>query len=321
MAYIKNQCLKDLYPDSRTMLAAAYAYAGDKKVARELLPNTLAGSSVERQMGGNLNSAIRTDAIVLGVLADLDPSSPAVPKLIRRLTSGIDKNKGYWGTTQENAFAFMALGKILKHKGKAAYSGVVLANGKEIATFDSKNTKRISNNQLGQGKITIKVEGTGDCYYYAESSGISTSQVPEVDQGIVVRRDFLDRFGHRLDLKHVKQGDLVMARITVKVNQAMENVAIIDLLPTGLEIENPRLASGAKIEWMSSELFTPNYMDIRDDRLMLFANFDDAGTKSFYYALRAVAKGTFTVPPVQAECMYEPDVYSIASSGQMQVVE
>lgn len=71
------------------------------------------------------------------------------------------------------------------------------------------------------------------------------------------------------------------------------------------------------MDWLDSDQFEPKYIDIRDDRILLFANFDEAGTKYFYYAVRAVSCGTFVVPPIKAECMYEPEVTSLASGGKM----
>ncbi len=39
------------------------------------------------------------------------------------------------------------------------------------------------------------------------------------------------------------------------------------------------------------------------------------------FAVRAVSRGTFTLPPIKAECMYEPEVYSVTADGVMVVEE
>lgn len=315
MSYIKSQRLDVLYSESRTMLAAAYYYAGDKKTARSLIPTTLSFFDSKRQKGGNFNSPIRNNAIVLGLLADMDPTHPAIPKLIDSLSQSATAEQ--WGTTQENAFAFMALGKIMKQKENASYKGEVHVDGQKIASFDSSGIKLINDQQLGKGKISIKLSGKGDCYYYAATSGIPTGIVDKpVAKGIDVKRDIFTRSGQPVNLSQIKQGDLLVAKITIKTfEENTDNVVIVDLLPAGLEIENPRLASSAKINWLSDDLFTPSYMDIRDDRLILFADFEDSGTYTFYYAIRAVSCGTFYLPQIKAECMYAPEVYSLNSGG------
>jgi len=40
----------------------------------------------------------------------------------------------------------------------------------------------------------------------------------------------------------------------------------------------------------------------------------------FYYSLRAICAGEFKVPPIAAECMYNPLIASSASSGTMTIV-
>ena len=61
-------------------------------------------------------------------------------------------------------------------------------------------------------------------------------------------------------------------------------------------------------------------MDIRDDRLLLFTSLRKAGTYQFYYALRAVTCGEFFLPPIKAECIYDPEIQSVAGSGSFTVV-
>ncbi|NLG83750.1 MAG: hypothetical protein GX493_03875 [Firmicutes bacterium] len=318
MAFIKGQQLSQLMPDSRAQLAAAYYYANDRQTAREILPNTFAAYTGKRETGGNFNSAVRSDAIILSVLADLDPSHPAVPKLVERLVDAIRIDN--WGTTQENAFALMALGKLLHRKEAADYTGEVLLNGKVIAVFDAKGTKRLGDQRLGEGKIAIRVEGVGECYYYAEATGVPEKPPAAASHGLRVEREFFDRHGRTLDPERIRQGDLVVVGLTIETEEDnVKNVVLVDLLPAGLEIENPRLATSAELGWVSEKSFTPTYLDIRDDRLIVFADFGRAGTYRFYYAARAVSRGTFVLPSLRAECMYEPEVYGVTSGGKVRI--
>ncbi len=60
--------------------------------------------------------------------------------------------------------------------------------------------------------------------------------------GLEIERQFLNREGQALDLSDVKQGDLVVIKTRVRsVSGPVQNVAIVNLLPSGLEVENPRL--------------------------------------------------------------------------------
>jgi uncharacterized protein YfaS (alpha-2-macroglobulin family) len=319
MAYIKSFTMPKLVDYSRAQLAAAYCYAGDRNTARQLMPATFTVANGTRQSGGNLNSPIREDAIILGALADLNPRDPSVYKIVSRLSRSA--KPGYWGTTQENAFALMALGKIYKQKSAGDYHGEVWANHLKIATFDNKRILDLKDARLGKGPIQVKISGQGECYYHLQSSGVAAShQIKEYSQGIQVSREYLDRHGNPINQTAIRQGDLIVAHLTIEpLQNHLENLAIVDLLPGGLEIDNPRLANSGSLTWIAQKNLTPSYMDIRDDRLVLFVSLKKRGKYDFYYALRAVSCGEFILPSVKAECMYEPELSSYASGGRISI--
>lgn len=319
MAYLKNLYLDNLSGYSRAQLAAAYYYSGDRRTAKELLPETFTPSGVVRESGRNFNSAVRSDAIILSALADIDPSHPAIYKLIERLSK--EAEIGYWGTTQENAFALMALGKVMAQKSEENYQGEVLVDNTRIATFTNDKMLKIEDDRLGKGKVTVNIKGKGECYYFMKSSGIkAAADLAEYDNGLAIRRVYKDRHGDPLNTSRIRQGDLIIAELIITTKQDnLDNIAIVDMLPGGLEIDNPRLANNSNFAWLSERSAKPDYMDIRDDRMVLFFSFDKAGVYRFYYALRAVTCGEFILPPVKAECMYQPELSSIASSGQITI--
>jgi uncharacterized protein YfaS (alpha-2-macroglobulin family) len=227
----------------------------------------------------------------------------------------------YYYTTQEAAFGFMALGKSLKGRQPADYRGEVWWDSEQVADFDTGNT--VIKKDGGQGKkIRIKIEGQGPCYFYWYFSGIRKgAQFEEYDKGLKVNRVYLDRWGHNLDYRNVKQSDVVVAKITMTaLADNLNNVIVTDMLPAGLEIENPRLGSRNVIGWIGDESITPDYMDIRDDRINIYLDLYKGRTVEFYYLLRAVSAGAFVLPPVQAEAMYDPFKSSVANSGRMRVV-
>ena len=89
------------------------------------------------------------------------------------------------------------------------------------------------------------------------------------------------------------------------------------MLPAGFEIENPRLQSRKGVAWIGRKAYQPMYMDIRDDRMIIFGNFRLGQTRKFYYGLRAVTAGNFILPPIRGEAMYAPSKASVASSGKI----
>ncbi|HVR96177.1 MAG TPA: alpha-2-macroglobulin family protein, partial [Thermoanaerobaculia bacterium] len=65
MDFLREKHAKELRPESRALLAAAYASAGNPQALQGLLANLGEVEQVERQTGGNFNSAIRNRALLL----------------------------------------------------------------------------------------------------------------------------------------------------------------------------------------------------------------------------------------------------------------
>jgi len=317
MHYFFDSMQEYLQDDSRTFLAGAFALTGDLITAYRLLPVSYKPQSDERESGGNFNSGTRMEGIILSILADVAPDNPAVPDLITSLSEKASRNQLY--NTQETAWTLMALGKLLHATGKADYTGVLTIDGIARADFTTAEFA-LTDSALGGRQIRIAIRGEGTCYYYWEARGIPIDQqFREESNGLTVRRTYLDANGQPINLEQFRHGELYVTRIEIEApNQRVENVIIDDMLPAGLEIENPRLSSrtrGAAVSWLPKEFDQSDYMDIRDDRMLLFTNLELKTKKRFYYSVRAVTEGTFTLPPVSAECMYDPALKSVSSSG------
>jgi uncharacterized protein YfaS (alpha-2-macroglobulin family) len=255
----------------------------------------------------------------LKVLNEIDPDHPSIPVLAKAIGDRL-KQRSYY-TTQENAYGFMALGKSLRGGRRADYTGKVWWNGELLASFTSKDT--VIKEEGGEGKeIKIAIDGEGPCYYYWYFSGIRKgADIEEYERGLKVSRNYLDRGGHPIDYDNIKQGDIVVAEIAMTaLGNNLENVIVTDMLPAGLEIENPRLGSRTAIDWIGKNAIVPDYMDIRDDRLNIYLNLRKGKEVEFYYMLRAVTTGSFVLPPIKGEAMYDPLNSSVANSGTIKVV-
>ena len=59
---------------------------------------------------------------------------------------------------------------------------------------------------------------------------------------------------------------------------------------------------------------------IYDNEVQSFYNYFPKGVTTIDFNFRAVRRGVFPLPPVTAECMYEPEVFG-RSDGYLCVVE
>jgi uncharacterized protein YfaS (alpha-2-macroglobulin family) len=138
----------------------------------------------------------------------------------------------------------------------------------------------------------------------------------EIKNGIEVYREFLDANGRTLE--SVKAGDQITVRLSIRTlnNQSVDNVALVDLFPAGLEPDIPSIREAAE----KPGSWIPDYADIREDRLVLYGTASPQA-KAFSYQARAVNAGLFTVPPLFAEAMYDKAVWTLRPQGPLRVAK
>ncbi|MCP4292746.1 MAG: alpha-2-macroglobulin family protein [bacterium] len=320
---------ENLTPASRTHLAGAYALIGNMPRFEELLPLVDAPVDGERSTGYSWYSLARDEAMRLDVLATVAANHDHIPRLMQRL--GQRAENGRWYNTQENAFALLAIGKLSASGMLDPADGIVLVDGQMVASFSAEDAAEgltIQSAQWAGKSVEIKTTTAGSAWFTILDEGIPKEpKHDQYDSGLVVRRDYFNTEGEPVNLQSLTQGQSLVCRLSLVSNKGkIEDVVISDLLAACLEIENPRLTRNGGYDWIEKDL-EDNYqrlevqnLEIRDDRLLLFTR---VSTKEsvFYYSLRAVTQGSFALPQVRAEAMYDPEVMSVRGGGEIRVVQ
>jgi uncharacterized protein YfaS (alpha-2-macroglobulin family) len=294
-----------------------------------------------------LASDRRADGILLEAMIGAEPKNDLIPKLVTGLLG--HKKAGRWASTQENAFALLALDRYFATYEKATPDFVARAwLGDRYAgehAFKGRTTERHEVDipmaavaEMGSGNLFLAKDGPGRLYYrigmtYAPSDlrpppaehGFSVSRVYEaVDEPSDVRRD-------DDGVWHVKAGAKVRVRLTMVVPARRYHVALVDGLPAGLEVMNPALAvTGAvphdpktepstSVPWWWSRTWY-EHQNIRDERVEAFASLLWEGVYDYTYVARATTPGVFVVPPPKAEEMYSPETFG-RGRGDRLIVE
>lgn len=305
--------------DSKYLLSAAYAIAGDKGKFSAMLPTSFSGEVAEKETGGSFYSDVRDEAVALNAILEVDPANPQVGTMARHISQEL-KTRRYL-STQERAFSFLALGKIARKSNKSTIAATVKVNGKQVASNDG-TTLRLNSKQLGGTNVEIATSGTGSLYYFWQAEGITTDgSVKEEDSYIKVRKRFFNRYGQAITNNTFEQNDLVIVAITLEnaYNQRIENIVITDMLPAGFEIENPRTKEIPGMSWIKNESY-PEHLDVRDDRINLFTSIG-SNSNTYYYAVRAVSPGTYQMGPVMADAMYNGEYHSYNGAGTIRVTQ
>lgn len=303
--------------DSRYLLSAAYATAGDKKSFTAMLPSAFTGEESVPQTGGSYYSDVRDEAIALNILIDVDPGNKQIPDMIKHVSNKLKSRS--WLSTQERAFAFLALGKHARSANNSTTTAEIRVDGKTIAKVDGGQWKG-DKGALKSTNIEIITKGNGRLYYFWQAEGISASGAyKEEDSYLKIRKRFFDRFGKLISGNTFKQNELIIVGITLEksFSTSIENVVITDLLPAGFEIENPRTKDIPGMDWIK-DAATPTALDVRDDRIHFFVD-AYSNKQTYYYAVRAVSPGQYKMGPVSADAMYNGEYHSYNGAGVIRV--
>lgn len=302
--------------DSKYFLAGAYALMGQWNSYYQIIPKKFTPEKTVRESGGSFDSEIRANAIMLNILFDIEPGNSMIPSMIKYLAGFGDRLY----STQEQSFFFLAMGKAARKAADSKIKADIVVDGKTLKSYTGQDLT-ISNNTLNGKTVTIKATGKGEVYLFWSSEGIKKGGVvQEKDKFMSVRREFYDyRTGQRINDNSFKQGQMIVAKLVLTAeSRSAENIVITDMLPACFEIENPRLSALSGSNWSNSSL-NVQYVDIRDDRLLLFTNLDANSSKDFYYLLRVVNAGSFSLPVISAEAMYDPEINSYNGAGRVGV--
>jgi alpha-2-macroglobulin len=307
---------------ARAHAASALMLAGEPRQARKLLDNAgLPAAGRPRDSGSAPGSAVRDAALLLLAWLDLDPAAAQAAEFARFIER--QQQDGHWFTTQDDAMALLALGRYarLARADARPFTATLTLPGNSTCSATDQKELHVGLALAALNAARITNAGPGKLYYVIRAEGVPESgAVPEEDKGIAVRRSYLSADGQPLDIRTLKQGDLVVVRISIDTaGTTTDNIAIEELLPAGLEIENPNLATSQQFAWINQKSDPALYRDIRDDRLLIFTG-PVSGTQNFYYAARAVTPGQFVYPPVSAACMYDPEIRSTQGRTEITVM-
>jgi hypothetical protein len=297
-------------------LAGAFHAAGNKEKALSLLPDRPPQGAVATTTVGRLTSQIQQEAVWLSTLLEIAPNHPMIAPLAANLDKA--RSNGQWGSTLNNAAAIAALARYqaMTSDETPQFSGTMQVGNGEAVRFTHEAPASLEVRSVAE-PVQISSDGQGTVYVIATSRGlIREDQIKPYDRRLHIERRWVDREGNPVDANSLAVGDLVRVEITVGANgDAVHNIAVVDALPGGLEVENPRLATSAETDEPEEE---PDHVEFLDDRVVLFCTADST-PRTYRYALRAITAGEFSLPPIQGSCMYDDSVACLGKAGRVTI--
>jgi uncharacterized protein YfaS (alpha-2-macroglobulin family) len=289
------------------------------------------GTALVRETGGLrgfMSSDVRSSAIVLSALMRVDPDNEAVDELADGLRSE-QRPGGYWYNTQANLYALVALADYARGQQAGKLNVKVTLGGRKLTERKLSGHKVLSYNKsldkLDPGDLVIEPDGAAR-YAVRLVQASMDDRGHGVDRGFELEREYLDpETGDPLTKFAV--GDMVRVKVKVKTEKDRHYVAVVDPLPAGFEPINTRLATSAQGYEDTSprdryyDWWRPGWThtELRDDRVLAFADLMRDGTLVLEYLARAISPGSFTAAPATAEAMYQPDVNGRTAAQKVEV--
>ncbi len=302
--------------EAKWRLAAAYALAGKKEVAQALVKTANIDFTANNYDYYTYGSVFRNRAMALETMVIIGNSKQ------REVAQSLSKNlsSSRWYSTQETAFALIALSKMVEKNGGKSMDVSLLNNGK---TNTIKTEKAIVNRDLsfvmGSNTITIKNNKNNTVYVTVLQTGkLPLGEELTQQKNLTVATQYVDGEGNLIDVSTLRQGTEITAKITVTntTGNWIGNVATTQLFPSGWEIVNTsysNLGIGSVGE--------ADYIDIRDDRVNIYFNIDKRSTKTFTVKLNASYLGNYYLPGTQAEAMYDNDYFARNKGKWVNVIQ
>ncbi|HWO17227.1 MAG TPA: MG2 domain-containing protein [Kofleriaceae bacterium] len=322
-ANAKGELAEGLY-----MLKAALYHAGDRRYERDLKAVDTSPIVEDRSNGWSFYSDRRRRGFMLSTFFDLFGNDTAGEALAQRVASDLTGHVASYYNTQELVWGVTGLGKWVRAivaKG-AAGGGTLTADGTAITPRAGRPQAKDRTWTVARASeyksLVLDVPAAADGMWLVVSSeGVRPGADYQVGgKGLAVTREYKKLDGTEVDLSDgsLKLGELVFVEVTVENTSdgPIQNLALVDRLPAGFEIENPRLGRSSKASWITAEeQWEPDFLNMRDDRLQAFGTLPARTSKKVTYTVRAVTSGTFTVPPVELEAMYDPALWARAKGG------
>lgn len=319
MNEIYENHLNNLTVTNRWLLAASYKIAGFDDIALKISNGlSVIPNESSEYYDNSYGSILRNKAMILQAKKIITNNIDA--DLYNEIKDELETNN--WLSTQTSAYALLVMADI---KDSAKTSDIIgeitLNNSKQ--TFNTKQDKLIFNLNSGIAKIasqkTLFVNYSWEGISLGNTNDNITNKMQLSREFVIFNEAGLEQ---NIDVKTLKSGDSFYIKLRLlpygRNYIDMENIALVQNLPSGWEIENTRLNNDIVPNAVRNANDNITYTDIRDDKVMWFANV--SREMIAYIKINAVTPGEYTLPAAYAEAMYDGSFSSSTDSFRVKVL-
>lgn len=291
----------------------------------------------DASLGWIYSSHNRTTAVVLQTLLETGANVPVLPDIVRWLVE--QGRTGRWRSTQENFYVFYALNEFYRaaEKVKPDFQAEITVAGKPLLQdmFRAVTQAARASAPLAEFKTAQDLPlrfakiGAGTLYYGARLTYAPKSALAPRDEGFAVYKTLTTLDGKPVEA--IKAGAIVLVTLQVVVPKESLFVVVDDPLPAGFEAVNGTFLTESDEERRSLDALAAkddepwwqgfDHTEIRDNKILLFADSLLPGIHTHRYLARALTFGQFALPGTKAEGMYEPEVFGRSVERSVKIVK
>ncbi|AYB31398.1 alpha-2-macroglobulin family protein [Chryseolinea soli] len=306
---------------AKWMLAAAYAKAGQPEAAKKLIANLSTTVKPYQELAYSYGSDLRDKAIILETLLLVNDRVKGF-ELVKDISASLS-NGSYWMSTQTVAWCLKSVGAFAGSEKKGPIKFTYTYNGK---TLEAQTDLTVAQVQLPvdgvkSRAVSVVSASKGTLFLRLITDGTpARGTEEEAENNLSLDVVYTNTDGGSIDPAHLEQGTEFIATITVSnpgLRGQYENLALNQIFPSGWEINNLRLDE-AEARLKSDR---PTYQDIRDDRVYTYFNLNAGQHKTFKVLLTASYSGTYYLPAVSCEAMYDHSIYSRKKGMEVEVTK
>lgn len=303
------------------MLAAAYAKAGQEEAAKKLMAGLPTQIKSYQEMAYSYGSDLRDKAIILETLLLLNEREKGF-ELLKDISQSLS-NPNYWMSTQTTAWCLKSAGMFAGAAQHGELKFNYTYNGKEVSASTELPVSQIEIPVDGVKSNALKVvsESKGALFVRLVTEGTpARGEEKEEANNLSVNVSYANTDGNAIDPGRLQQGTEFIATVTVfnpGVRGVYKNMALNQIFPSGWEISNLRLDEAE--DRLKGD--RPTYQDIRDDRVYTYFDIGVGQRKTFQVMLTASYAGTYYLPAVSCEAMYDRTIYARTKGQVVEVVK
>ncbi len=301
---------KDLPFAAKWLLAASYYLAGQRSAASDIARDLDVAPPYYRDTGDNWGSSVRDQAIALasiGIMNDANRATALVPTVAGEFAGT------RWFSTQETSWMLIALAPHYQKNApgeakwevewdKGDISGEIKRSAviRDLEPFESPTQT-----------VTVKNTGAKPIYGRVVTRGlVPAGEEKPVSGGLVLGVEYRDGDGKRIELSNLSPGKTFTVDVSVKntFGKKIDNVALSVPIPTCWEFANERIG----MEGDSDEsVRNYDWRDMKDTHVYTYFSLDRDETKSYRFTATVAYKGSYYVPAIRAEAMYNADIQAV----------